>query len=264
MLRRLYPVVLIIVLLSVVNVSTYAQGDPSTPTSVPCSFYNDLCIDATPIVTESTVVKPKAGPSYTVLTSILAGKTARFESRAPRLVDTVTNGSGFNAITDRVVDAKFRTFINDAGRPPLFGGSEFIGTTSSINYRLYTWSDDLLSVQLYGAEGLSGTYPKPYSSAVNYSLRLNRELTPQDIFRVNIDHETELTNLLLPTIISDLVKRGVNYTERSVRFDIEFGLSWNISPGGLVIAAGSYGKPYSVTVPFDQLRTILAPNAFTR
>jgi hypothetical protein len=204
-------------------------------------------------------VQPTCGPAYRVTTA-----TANPLPYARYSIRTLTiQQEGFDQAVNDFVTRQVKAFDLDTRRTPPLGDTQFLGTYLTLDFEIHTWSDDLLSIRLYGHFYTGGTvYPGRYSHTINYSRKAGKRLTLADLFQPGADYR----GLIVRRVTDALRAQGSRLAQYATP---DYETHWNLNETGLLISFDDsyFDQPQNlsealpqVTIPYSAIDKLIKPD----
>ncbi len=138
------------------------------------------------------------------------------------------------------------------------------GSSLDVKYTLISQIDELWSFKFdFSFYSDGAAHPGLNSTTLNYDLAQGRELALSDLFLPNSNYLETISNYC----ITELRKQPFAdvFTTEGALPTLDNYRNWNITPKGLMITFDAYqvapgaAGPQTVTVPYDQLKSLIAP-----
>jgi hypothetical protein len=219
---------------------------PPTATAIPLS--GQVTVVAVPFIETDP---GSTFPQYTLTTSTpqLSG------SDDPRV-------QAFNQRLSALVQKEVDQWRQDFRQLPITPLSN--GSSLQASYTLISQTNDLWSFKFdFSFYADTAAHPGSYSVTVNYDLGTGKELALSDLFMPNSNYLEAISNYCLGEL------RKQPYSDSffldGAKPTVENYRNWNISPDGILITFDAYqvapyaSGPQHVTVPYEQLKSLIAP-----
>ncbi len=170
----------------------------------------------------------------------------------------------FNALAQGQVDTLIAEFQNGLAMDPIITPDANAPTPQNFltsDFEVLYNAHGLVSIHAENSQYFYGAaHPLPFSSVINYSLPLQRELALADLFQPGTDYLQSIADYCTNQLKNDewfMFSEGALPEEQNYQ-------KWNITPEGLRITydpyqVAAYAAGYvRVTVPWEELRVIIA------
>ena len=207
------------------------------------------------------VVQPANGPAYNIITIGNALEHyGGINIRAIKLVANDDSSKAFNDLVQKFLDEQYADFDSayelSKTETPIAGDTQFLGTYLMIDYKLFAWSNDLLSIRFSHSLGTHGMYRRPEAYPITYSLHAAKPLALTDLF----DPASDYQHVIDSQIKQFLDQQPLTAEQKAYAAD---RYVWNVTPDGLVI---TMDDPYvdlkppempEIAIPASDLKAFL-------